>query len=211
MVSRLKSPIVFRIVSVLCLIILLFGGCKNEGIDPHQVSDDGVIVYFQPRDKTIRFPPKIYSDPDNTLPTLPVCDSLPVERHNIKVKMLSASSLESPQFQSCSFISEILEDRFFIGLGTKIVADVSYYKGVKTVIVQITSWGENLNQKSAKSGYVALRDVDGNIIASDSVLNNDGKAIFFKKNLERLKEVIIINTNTARLHLDYVSFYNREM
>jgi hypothetical protein len=211
MLSRLKPFIPFRVVTISCLIILLFAGCKNKEIDPYQVSDDGVIVYFQPRDKTVRFPPKNYSDPDNALPMLPVCDSLPVERHNLKVKILSASNLESPEFQNCSFISDILEDRYFIGPGTKIVVDVSYYKGIKTVAVPISSWGKNLSQKTSKIGYIILRDLEDKIIDSDSVLNNNGKVLYFRKNLERLKEVIIINSNSEKLRLDYVLLSNKEI
>lgn len=211
MLSLLKPFTPFRIVTMSCLIILLFRGCKNGEIDPHQVSDDGVIVNFQPRDKTTRFPPKIYGAPDSYLPMVPICDSLPVECSNIKVKILSASSLESPQIQNCSFISQILEDRYFIGPGTKIVVDVSYYKGIQTVAVPITSWGKNLSQKTSKTGYVILRDADDNIIDSDSVINNDIKVLFFRKNLERLKEIIIINNNSEMLHLNYVLLLNKEI
>ncbi|MCE7044604.1 hypothetical protein [Dyadobacter sp. CY312] len=197
-----------KTIIVLSIFFYFLFGCKDKIVDPHLVTDNGVMVDLSPLPW---FPPwsnipKSAQENDARLPKSPACDSLPVEHHNFKISVHKASPSESPLFQNCSFTSET--NFVIIGKGTKIVVDVSYYKGVKKVRVPVTSSGNNPN-KSSKAAYVILKDSEGMVIASDSVKTDDGKILVFNDNLEKLKEIIVINCNSDRALLSFFMLSNK--
>ena len=195
---------------LLTIFFVFLFGCKDRNVDPHLLTDDGAIIYFKPNPNYPQHPgvPKFYQDNVAAIPRFPACDSLPVEHLNFKVSIHKASPSESPLFQNCSIVKDPYGD-FNIGKGSKVVVDVSYYKNIKEVKIPVGPWGYSSNIKSSKAAYVILKDFEGNIMASDSVKTNDGKVLYFRNNLEKLKEVIVINCNSDYVSLDYIGLSNK--
>jgi hypothetical protein len=159
--------------------VIFMQGCKKkEPIDPHVVK--GTIYLALQIHKTASIPEM---NPDDFLPSVPKCDSLPISQRNLKVSIQPATKVESPLIQQCATKAGSRNDYFLLP-GTQLGIDVAFYRGIKQVVVMaagienqaiVTAYGQN-----------------GRIIERQSS-SQSGDVFFFEKNLDELKEITVVS------------------
>jgi len=158
-----------------CLIVFIHGCKKEEPVDPHLLKGSwGIDLQLH------RTHP--YLDPDQFLPRLPKCDSLPIVHKNLAISVHPASEDESPLIQQCvAGLSLNNSDRFSLLAGTQLKIDVSFYRAIKHVLIQAGASDDNI--------IITAYGSNGRIIERQK--GND--VFIFDNDLDDLKKITLVN------------------
>jgi hypothetical protein len=165
--------------------ILLVNSCrKREAIDPRKLTESFTVM-LHPYNPLISG-----STPDIHIPVKPKCDSIPIEHHNIKLSVHPATKDESPQIQICGTRGNTGDSNsavYPLNAGTQLKIDVSYYYGIKQVVLIV---GGSSEIQPVATAYNSKGQIIERQVAELNQL-----VFFFDNDLDDLHDITLVSRN----------------